>query len=158
MWRHHFVTILLFLQSTPSFASAQSYSACKASPGSSSWPSSQDWYALGLKLSGRLLKPTPPGAVCHPELPEYNNATCATVVEEWYKVDYYATDPISSPWSNWNNDSCLPWTGSPCTGEGFPVYVVNATSKEDVKTGVDFARNHNVRLVVKGTGHDYLGR
>jgi len=30
--------------------------------------------------------------------------------------------------------------------------------KEDVKAGVDFARERNVRLIVKGTGHDYLGR
>ncbi|EHL03816.1 hypothetical protein M7I_0006 [Glarea lozoyensis 74030] len=28
----------------------------------------------------------------------------------------------------------------------------------DVKTGVDFARKHDIRLIVKGTGHDYLGR
>ena len=38
------------------------------------------------------------------------------------------------------------------------MYVVNATCAEDVKKGIDFARERNVRLVVKGTGHDYLGR
>jgi len=35
---------------------------------------------------------------------------------------------------------------------------VNATCKEDVKRGVDFARENDVRLIVKATGHDYLGR
>ena len=38
------------------------------------------------------------------------------------------------------------------------MYVVNATCKEDVKKGVDFAREYNVRLIVKGTGHGYIGR
>lgn len=38
------------------------------------------------------------------------------------------------------------------------MYVVNATCASDVKKGVDFARRHGVRLVVEGTGHDYLGR
>jgi FAD/FMN-containing dehydrogenase len=27
-----------------------------------------------------------------------------------------------------------------------------------VKKGIDFARENNIRLIVKGTGHDYLGR
>jgi len=35
---------------------------------------------------------------------------------------------------------------------------VNATNKDDVKKAVDFAKENNVRLVVKGSGHDYLGR
>jgi hypothetical protein len=60
--------------------------------------------------------------------------------------------------NNWNNDSCLPIPGVRCSGEGYPVYVVNAISVGDVKAGVDFAMENDVRLVVKGTGHDYLGR
>jgi hypothetical protein len=43
-------------------------------------------------------------------------------------------------------------------GRGYPVYVVNATSSKHVKAGVDFARKHNIRLIVKATGHDYMGR
>jgi FAD/FMN-containing dehydrogenase len=65
---------------------------------------------------------------------------------------------VSTIQNNWNNDTCLPYPTDPCSGEGYPIYVVNATSAEDVKKGVDFARENNVRLIVKGTGHDYLGR
>ena len=36
-------------------------------------------------------------------------------------------------------------------------YVVAAQTTSDVAAAVDFARNHNVRLVVKGGGHSYLG-
>jgi FAD/FMN-containing dehydrogenase len=38
------------------------------------------------------------------------------------------------------------------------VYVINATSAADVKAGVDFAREHGVRLIVKNSGHDFVGR
>ena len=37
-------------------------------------------------------------------------------------------------------------------------FAVAAESAQDVAAAVDFARTHDVRLVVKGTGHDYLGR
>jgi FAD/FMN-containing dehydrogenase len=36
--------------------------------------------------------------------------------------------------------------------------VVNATKPEHVQAGINFARENNVRLVVKGTGHDFRGR
>ncbi|KAM0283509.1 hypothetical protein ACHAQH_002460 [Verticillium albo-atrum] len=61
-------------------------------------------------------------------------------------------------WDNFSNDTCLPDPSYPCSPEGYPRYVVNATTSKDVKLGVDFARKYNVRLVVKNTGHDYLGR
>lgn len=77
---------------------------------------------------------------------------------EWRLNAFHAANPISNTINNWNNDSCLPIPAFPCSGAGYPVYVINATSEKDVKKGVDFARKTGVRLVVKGTGHDYLGR
>jgi hypothetical protein len=150
--------MIYFLLQLFSVITAHPASSCKASLGSSNWPSLSAWASLNHSLSGQLLKPSPVGAVCHPERPEYNNASCASVVQEWFDIDNYADFPMDNAWSNWNNDSCLPWTSAPCTNDAYPVYVVNATCKEDVKKGVDFARKHNVRLVVKSTGHDYLGR
>lgn len=35
---------------------------------------------------------------------------------------------------------------------------MNASSSEHVAAGINFARHHNIRLNVKGSGHDYLGR
>lgn len=37
-------------------------------------------------------------------------------------------------------------------------YAVAAENSDDIVAAVNFAREHNLRLVVKGTGHDYLGR
>lgn len=109
---------LTFLQASlfplPSSAHSPSHPhpsspACKAVPGSANWPSTAKWAALNESLDGRLLKPSPPGAVCHPERPEYDAAACAAVKEDWVLVDWYATEPIGAAWSNWDNDSCVPF-------------------------------------------------
>ncbi|KAH8656592.1 hypothetical protein BGZ60DRAFT_518731 [Tricladium varicosporioides] len=151
-----FTLVFQLLQSV--LASKPKPSFCKAFPGSQDWPSLSQWASLNASVSGRLLKSSSPGAVCHQGQLAYNATECSKVLNGWYTVLLHTEDPVSSAWNNWNNDSCLPTLPSPCSGEGYPVYVINATSKEDVKVGVDFAREHNIRLNVKSTGHDYLGR
>ena len=39
-----------------------------------------------------------------------------------------------------------------------PVYTINATKADHVAVGIRFAKENNVRLVVKNTGHDIVGR
>lgn len=58
------------------------------------------------------------------------------------------------------NQSCDPWTSRerPCELGTYVRYAVNATGAEDIAAAVIFAREKNVRLVVRNTGHDYLGR
>ena len=62
-------------------------------------------------------------------------------------------------WHYWTNDTCLP-TQTPvsCTAGYYPDYVIMAQKKEHIKAGIDFARNNNIRLVIRNTGHDFLGR
>lgn len=45
-----------------------------------------------------------------------------------------------------------------CTLGGYPSYVVNASAVSDIQLAINFARNSNIRLVVKNTGHDFGGR
>lgn len=163
MWYHkNPVTMFTFLIQLLNLATAWNSHpqprSCKATPDSPSWPSPASWAALNDSLSGRLLKPSPPGAVCHPTQPTYNALQCPAVQAGWLTTIFHTNNPVSSIINNWNNDTCLPVPTLPCSGEGYPVYVVNATCKEDVKKGVDFARENDIRLIVKGTGHDYLGR
>jgi hypothetical protein len=142
-----------------SFSAAWNHNLkCKTTPGSKSWPNEHEWAKLNRTMSGRLIKPSPPGAVCHPSQPTFNALACPAVEAGWLTTQWHADDPVSVPENNWNNDTCLPVPTYPCSSEGYPIYVVNATSSEDVKNGVDFATKHNIRLIVKGTGHDYLGR
>lgn len=160
MWsRQNAAIVLLFLVQLLAFATGDLQSLrCKAIPGSSDWPSSSEWAALNASISGRLLNPSPPGAVCHPTQPTFNAAVCPAVQAGWLTTIWHTENPVSTIENNWNNDTCLPIPTVPCSGAGYPVYVVNATCVEDVKQGIDFARANNVRLIVKGTGHDYMGR
>lgn len=147
------------LSSLPSSIQAQSPPRlCKTTPSSPSWPNITTWNALNATLSGRLLHPLPPASACHASFPTYNNETCTTVTNSWSDFTFHQNNPISTAWNNMNNDSCLPDPLAPCSGTGYPIYVVNATTAEDVKIAIDFARERNIRVTVKASGHDYLKR
>ncbi|KAF7514284.1 hypothetical protein GJ744_000054 [Endocarpon pusillum] len=45
-----------------------------------------------------------------------------------------------------------------CLIGDLPRYTVNATRPEHISAGILFAQEHNIRLVIKDTGHDILGR
>lgn len=58
------------------------------------------------------------------------------------------------------NQSCDPFTAQSQTCEYGPHvrYAVDARSVSDVKAAIRFAKATNIRLVIRNTGHDYLGR
>ena len=149
---------IIQILSLTSIAVSAFNSTCKSTPGSKDWPSDAEWAQLNRTLSGRLLKPSPPGAVCHADQSTFDTEACSIVQAGWNTTIWHTNDPVSSVLNNVNNDTCLPEPTDPCNGEGYPIYVVNATSADDVKKGVDFARENNIRLIVKATGHDYMGR
>jgi hypothetical protein len=131
---------------------------CKSTPNDASWPSLCQWNHLNESLSGHLIHPSPPALACHPSYPGFDNETCTNITNSWSTFAFHQDNPISTAWNNMNNDSCLTNASAPCSGLGYPVYVVNATSAKDVKLAIDFARENNVRLNVKASGHDYIKR
>ena len=48
--------------------------------------------------------------------------------------------------------------GVPCIQGSITPVGVDARSGSDVQAAVNFAKKHNLKLVVKSTGHDFLGR
>ena len=46
----------------------------------------------------------------------------------------------------------------PCAQGNLPVYGVAVQSADDISKTIKFACSKNLRLVIKNTGHDYLGR
>lgn len=132
------VQLLLSLAGIASGLYTRSSETCKAHPGTSSWPSASTWAALNKTLDGRLLQPAPPGAVCHPDQPTYNASQCANVAEEWKTYDFHAANPISVMWDQYDNFTCLPDMNTTCSPAGYPAYVVNASTAEHVKIGIDF--------------------
>ena len=109
-------------------------------------------------VKGRLLKPDPPAAACHRTLRAYDASACARITEGFKDSSWHISHPTSNMWQNYNNYSCMPTAGGACTNSGYPIYVVQAKEASDVKAAVDFAREKNIRLNIKSTGHDFLGR
>jgi hypothetical protein len=58
------------------------------------------------------------------------------------------------------NQSCDPFTPSskPCTIGNLVRYAVNVSEPEDIVATLKFAKEHNIRFIVRNTGHDYNGR
>ncbi|OBT51945.1 hypothetical protein VE04_06432 [Pseudogymnoascus sp. 24MN13] len=150
--------LAFFLQLLALSSSHLNPKVCKAQPGTKAWPSEAKWESFDKSLSGQLIKTVPPGAVCHPSQPSYDAIACPAVQEGWKLAMWHTENPVSVILDSAVNDTCLPDPKYPCSAEGYPIYVVNATTAEHVKKGVNFARQNNVRLVIKGTGHDYMGR
>ncbi|KPM37671.1 hypothetical protein AK830_g8885 [Neonectria ditissima] len=153
----------LFALCAPTFVWATPLSkSCKAFPGSPKWPSSHEWSRLNKTVDGRLLRPELPGGVCHEGQPNYNADQCPKVQQDWTTFEFHDESPVSVMWDHWAKYTCLPVEEYPCSGAGYPSYVANVTTASHVKAAVDFdvrtARKQNVRLVVKSSGHDYLGR
>lgn len=134
-------------------AAPQQY--CKPVPGSTDWPTITDWQALNTSVSGRLIAPVPPGLVCQNNSSAHSTAACTELLTQWGNSSFHANDPFTT---DYNDDSCLPDPRAPCLTAMLPAYVVNATNPADVQAAVAFAYRTGVRLIVKGTGHDYLGR
>jgi hypothetical protein len=111
---------------------------CKAVPGTPAWPSAAAWAKLNASTGGRLLHPSPPAAVCHSHQPTYNESECSAVQSEWSLFPFHDDNPVSVGSNEFTLDSCLPEASSPCSSEGYPVYVINATTAEHAKLGVDF--------------------
>lgn len=138
-------------------------SRCKVYPGDANWPSDEAWSTLNELSGGRLLaEPAPLAAVCYPDQPSYNATTCASyTVAQWQRSYMHVDDPIEMLSPVAQGMTCLPpalYDSHGCTRGGFPKYVVNATTPEHVQLAVNFARNTGVRLVIKNTGHDFLGK
>ncbi|KAL2881423.1 hypothetical protein SGCOL_002988 [Colletotrichum sp. CLE4] len=58
------------------------------------------------------------------------------------------------------NNSCDPFgsESKPCTLENYVSYSVDVRGVDDIIATVRFANKHNIRLVIKNTGHDFLGK
>ncbi|KAF2265995.1 FAD binding domain-containing protein [Lojkania enalia] len=133
---------------------------CKYTPEDETWPTSEEWAKFNETLGGVLLKPLPLATPCYAG-PNYDEARCRALRTQWASnTSLHANDPtsITSQWSS--GYSCVPTSdpNSTCTQGGWPVYVVKASNVRHVQLGVNFARNRNIRVVIKNGGHDFNGK
>lgn len=113
-------------------------------PSDVGWPSGVGWERLNQVVGGNLIKPRALFAACEAER---NGAACTDVVKNIRNPFYVGDQPAGTEVSGWLDA----WTPAPSE------YAIRARNTADVVAGVNFARENNLRLVVKGTGHSYLG-
>ncbi|CAG7966762.1 unnamed protein product [Penicillium nalgiovense] len=142
-------------------------SDCKCGPSDPCWPTSAEWASLNDTLTGHLLKAVPPASACYKTEDNYNVAECKRIVEEWTTSVFHSSDPFSVLSPSWSGDACPPLypngtgiTGDPhaaakgCSLGNLSPYVVNATSATHVQAALRFAKEKNLRINVKNTGHN----
>lgn len=128
------------------------------------WPQPWEWKALNYTLGGALLRTRPVASACYPGNPFNSALSCSEVEDGWNSTYFHATLPESVDASIWTNNSCVPpgikghVEGSPCTLGAYPAYIVNATSDQIISYAMRWASRRNMRIIVKGTGHDLDGR
>ncbi|OXC76808.1 FAD-dependent oxidoreductase [Caballeronia sordidicola] len=113
-------------------------------PSDPAWPKAEEWETLSREVGGRLLQPTTIWQTCAgaPGTPR-----CLARLKEARNPIALGDDPGGTQISGWLDG----WAPSASA------YAVAARSTADVVAGINFSRAHNLRLVVKGGGHSYLG-
>ncbi|KAI0441392.1 FAD-binding domain-containing protein [Xylaria telfairii] len=133
--------------------------SCRALPGDSHWPNQASWNKLNSTVRGRLLRGTPLASkVCYGNT--YDASACGVLESQWPTVDPYLGDPVTVMSPYWLNNTCSPFAGlsAECDLGNLASYAINVSSVGDIIAGVNFVRDNNIRLTIKNTGHDYLGR
>ena len=113
-------------------------------PGDTGWPSAAEWDRLKAAVDGHLLKPESPFARCPTALPK---DACTDAVKQVQNPYFLGDNPALTQSSGWVDA----WSSQPSA------YAVAARTTAHVVAAVNFAREHRLRLVVKGGGHSYQG-
>lgn len=125
------------------FASVEASKNCL--PSEACWPTAEEWEALKQQVHGNLVLVK---SFLEPCQSDATSAECKAALKDAENPFFLETRPDATQSTGYLNA----WTSSPSQ------YAIAAERSEDIVAGVNFARKHNLRLVIKGTGHDYLGR
>jgi hypothetical protein len=148
---------------TPDPIPVRNLSTCKVTPSDSTWPMEAEWAALNTTLGGSLIKTIPFAFPCYTGLSS-NSTSCQYVQDNWGLAAVQASLPEGIDYPIYGNNSCIPpgatgySSGKGCVIGASPRYVVSATSEEQIATAMSWGAQRNLRIVVKGTGHDMNGR
>src|SRR6202034_1543335 len=113
-------------------------------PSDPGWPSPESWRRLNDAVGGNLLSVDFPIKAC---VAAGESAECKALSSNLKNPYYIGDTPGLTQTLGWVDA----WVTKPS------VYAVAARNAEDIAATVTFARQNNLRLVVKGGGHSYQG-
>ncbi len=116
----------------------------RARPSDPSWPGTASWAKLREAVEGNLIEVRAMFDSC---VTEPDGVACREA-SKYVKNPYWIGDQAGGTQVS---GLLAGWTPAPSA------YAINARSTADVVAGVNFARDNNLRLVVKGGGHSYYG-
>jgi len=119
-------------------------SSRRVRPSDPEWPDAASWERLNRQVGGQLVKVQSPLAECGQSS---QSGACADLFRRLRNPYFIGDDAALTQTLGWADA----WTSHPS------VYAVAARRTEDVVAAVNFARQHGLRLVIKGGGHSYQG-
>ncbi|KAI6019152.1 hypothetical protein EDC04DRAFT_3118453 [Pisolithus marmoratus] len=161
------IFVALSLLVVGSFAGTSSNNTgCLCTYGQPCWPTAAQFTELESQVSQPLIYPVPSASACYPATNPSGN--CTQVVQSWTDGNWRSSMPGSMEALNFESftfkngtiSACYLNTsiGAPCEQGNVPVIGVDARSPQDIQAAINFALQYDLKLVVKNTGHDFLGR
>ncbi|PCH42460.1 FAD-binding domain-containing protein [Wolfiporia cocos MD-104 SS10] len=140
----------------------------KCLPGDPCFPSRGEWDRLSRTLSQPVIYDQRPlAAVCYKNSSEYSPAGCEQVSDNQFNGTFLAASSNALQLTIFEDvvtphgiEQC-PFNPGPdaiCHQGRVPSFSINATTIEDIQATIAFASKYNLHLVVKNTGHEYIGR
>src|ERR1700677_1716525 len=113
-------------------------------PADANWPSQAAWKRLHDEVDGNLIPVEFPIEAC---IKETESAVCQNLINDLHNPYYIGDQPGLTQTLGWVDA----WVSKPS------VYAVAARNADHIAAAVNFARENDLRLVVKGGGHSYQG-
>ncbi|KAL5090402.1 hypothetical protein Trisim1_004303 [Trichoderma cf. simile WF8] len=134
-------------------------------PGQPCWPTIAQWQDFNQTIAGRLKITTMLASPCFPSSPNFNDTECADIRQNYTSSQFRGTVYGAMDLTQWEAcgaANCYPSFLQPqrptCSLGRLSALYVDAEEPADVTATLGFVRRHGIRLVVKNTGHDVLGR
>ncbi|KAI1453268.1 FAD-binding domain-containing protein [Annulohypoxylon moriforme] len=136
---------------------------CKTYPDDPFWPFPSTWQLFNVLLGGGLIKTVPYASSCYDSFKDYNSTKCDFITNNWINASIYHTeDPTSINAVLFQGSTCMPPALAPaqssCTVGGYPEYAVSVRNVAQIQLAINYARNLNLRVVIKNTGHDFSAK
>jgi hypothetical protein len=136
--------ILPFIDRPGSAWAAPTSITSRVRPGDPRWPTASEWESLRQSVAGNLITVQSPLDACRATP---GGEACRDLFRELKNPYFIGDSPALTQTCGWVGA----WTAQLST------YTMVARETGHVVSAVNFARERNLRLVIKGGGHSYLG-